>query len=67
MNIFNKTIYNIISLARNTKSVKVVNKVANIDNYNLIIPNLYLGNIKGANNLKFLKKKNIQNLHFLML
>jgi len=60
MNIFNKTIYNIISLARNTKSVKVVNKVANIDNYNLIIPNLYLGNIQAASDIDFFKNNKIE-------
>jgi protein-tyrosine phosphatase len=60
MNIFNKTIYNLISLARNSKSINIVNKVANIDNYNLIIPNLYLGNIKAANDFDFLKNNKIE-------
>ncbi len=60
MSIINNTIYKILCIARNESVLNTVNNLANIDNYNLIIPNLYLGNIKGANNLKFLKKKNIQ-------
>lgn len=58
-NVFNKTIYNILCLARNNKTINVVNKLANIDNYNIIIPNLYLGNIKYAYNKDFLIENNI--------
>jgi hypothetical protein len=59
MNLLDKTIYNILYLARNKNILKIVNKIGNIDDYNLIIPNLYLGNINYANNLNFLKEKNI--------
>lgn len=59
MNIFNKIVYGALCITRNKKSLAIINKVANIDDYNMIIPNLYLGNIKAANNIEFLKKNNI--------
>jgi protein-tyrosine phosphatase len=62
MKIINDTIYNILCLARNNKSLNFVNKIANIDDYNIIIPNLYLGNIISANNIDFLKNNNIQSI-----
>jgi protein-tyrosine phosphatase len=60
MKIINKSIYNILSTLRNIKSLNIINRVANIDDYNLIIPNLYLGNIKNSSNVNFLIEKNIQ-------
>ena len=60
MKFFNKTIYNILCLSRSKKTLNIVNTIANIDDYNLIIPNLYLGNILYANNLDFLTKNNIK-------
>ena len=39
---FNKAVYNIINIARNRKTLNIINKVARIDNSNMIIPNLYL-------------------------
>jgi len=60
MNIFNKTVYGILCLSRNKRVLNIVNKVSNIDDYNIIIPNLYLGNINYANNIKFLKDNNIE-------
>ena len=38
----------------------MINKIANIDDYNMIIPNLYLGNIKAAHDIDFLKKCDIK-------
>ena len=58
----NKAFYNLICLARNKKSLDFVNKIAHIDNYSLIIPNLYLGNINCANNQQFLINNNIQSI-----
>ena len=60
MSVFNKSIYNILSITRNKKCLNMINKIANIDDYNLIIPNLYLGNIASASNINFLMDKNIQ-------
>jgi protein-tyrosine phosphatase len=57
---FNKAVYNIINIARNRKTLNIVNKVARIDNSNMIIPNLYLGNISSANDIDFLQQNNIQ-------
>jgi protein-tyrosine phosphatase len=56
----NKIIYNIISLAKNEKCFNIINKIGSIDNYNLIIPNLYLGNIKTSYDINFLNKHNIK-------
>jgi protein-tyrosine phosphatase len=60
MKIINNTIYNLLCLARNKQSLQFFNNIANIDNYNIIIPKLYLGNIEYANNIDFLKKNNIE-------
>jgi protein tyrosine/serine phosphatase len=59
MSFFNKTIYNILCITKNKKFLKFINDIGNIDDYNLIIPNLYLGNINYANNLDFLNENNI--------
>ena len=59
MNIFNKMVYSALCITRNKKSLTVINKVANIDDYNMIISNLYLGNIKAAHDINFLEKNNI--------
>ena len=58
----NKVFYNLICLARNKKSIDIVNKFANIDDYNQIIQNVYLGNINCANNQQFLIDNNIQSI-----
>jgi len=58
----NKAFYNLICLARNKKSLNIINKFAHIDDYNQIIPNLYLGNINCANNKQFLINNNIQSI-----
>ena len=60
MNFINKNVYNLLCKFRNTETLTVVNNIAKIDDYNLIIPNLYLGNIKCANNLNFLLEHNIE-------
>lgn len=60
MDIINKSIYNVLCIARNKKIVNVVNKFANISDHNLIIPYLYLGNINSAHNNNFLVNNNIQ-------
>ena len=59
MRLFNKIIYSTLNATRNNTSLNIINKIANIDDYNLIIPNLYLGNIKNANNIDFLKENDI--------
>ena len=59
MDVFNKIVYSALCLTRNKKSLTIINKIANIDDYNMIINNLYLGNIKTAHNIDFLKKNNI--------
>jgi len=59
MKLFNKAIYNILCLARNKKIVKIMNKIVNIDEYNLIIPNLYLGNVNSSTDIIFLQQKKI--------
>jgi protein tyrosine/serine phosphatase len=57
---FNKIIYNTISVFRNKYTLKTLNSVANISDYNIIIKNLYLGNINKSMDIDFLKKNNIQ-------
>ena len=59
MRFINKAIYNVICASRNKNILKFVNIMGNIDDYNLIIPNLYLGNINYANDIEFLSKNNI--------
>ena len=59
MSFVNKAIYKVLCIARNKNFLKVVNTIGNIDDYNIIIPNLYLGNINYANNLEFLNQHNI--------
>ena len=60
MKLFDKSIYKILGLARNGQSIDLINRIANIDSYNLIVPKIYLGNIKESQNLSFLNKHNIQ-------
>lgn len=57
---FNRIVYSILNITKNTKTLNAVNKVASIDDYNMIIPNLYLGNIKSAHDIDFLTKHNIK-------
>ena len=59
MELFNKSIYNILCLTRNRTFLNIANKISNIDDYNIIVPYVYLGNINNANNIEFLKKNNI--------
>ena len=56
---FNKAIYNTIGFFRHKKSVKIFNAIMNTENSNIIIENLYLGNIIDAHNLSFLIDNNI--------
>ena len=56
---FNKAIYNTIGFFRHKKSVKIFNAIMNAENSNIIIENLYLGNIIDAHNLSFLIDNNI--------
>jgi protein-tyrosine phosphatase len=56
---FNKAIYNTIGFFRHKKSVKIFNAIMNVENSNIIIENLYLGNIIDAHNLSFLIDNNI--------
>lgn len=57
---FNKIVYNTISLLKNKNSLNILNSIANIDDYNIIINNLYLGNINKSMDIEFLKNNNIQ-------
>ena len=59
MKFFDKSVYSILNLARNKNTIKFVNKLGNIDNSNLILPRLYLGNIEDSKNLTFFKDKDI--------
>lgn len=59
MTIFDKTMYKILCLTRNKGFLNIASRIANIDDYNIIIPNIYLGNINYANNIQFLKEHNI--------
>ena len=56
---FNKAIYNTIGFFRHKKSVQIFNAIMNAENSNIIIENLYLGNIIDAHNLSFLIDNNI--------
>lgn len=53
-------VYNTISLLKNKYSLNALNTIANIEDYNIIINNLYLGNINKSMDLEFLKNNNIQ-------
>jgi atypical dual specificity phosphatase len=57
---YNKAIYNAISVFRNKYSLNMLNTIANIDDYNIIVNNLYLGNINKSTDIEFLEKNNIQ-------
>ena len=59
MNIFNDTIYNILKISKNKKILNIFNNIFNIDDYSIILPNLYLGNINLASDICFLKENNI--------
>lgn len=59
MEFFNKSIYNLLCLIRNKSFLNIVNKFSNTNDYNIIVPYIYLGNINYANNLDFLNKNNI--------
>jgi len=60
MKIIDTTIYNIINITRNKNFLNIVHRIGGMDNYNLIIPNLYLGNINYAYNNDFLRKNKIE-------
>ena len=55
MSLYNKAVYGLLCLTRNKPTLSLINKIAHIDDYNMIIPNLYLGNIKAAHDIDFLK------------
>lgn len=56
---FNKAIYNTIGFFRHKKSVQIFNAIMKAENSNIIVDNLYLGNIIDAHNLSFLFNNNI--------
>jgi protein-tyrosine phosphatase len=56
---FNKAIYNTIGFFRHKKSVQIFNTIMNVENSNIIVEKLYLGNIIDAHNLSFLVNNNI--------
>ena len=59
MKIYDRAIYTLLNLARNKKTLDIVNKISSIENHNLIVPKLYLGNIYESINEDFLIKNNI--------
>jgi hypothetical protein len=59
MKIINNLIYNVLCATRNKKTLDFINQISNTDDSNLIIKNLYLGNINCANDVEFLEKNNI--------
>ena len=59
---FNKAIYNTIGFFRHKKSVQIFNAIMNAENSNIIVENLYLGNIIDAHNLSFLVNNNISSI-----
>ena len=54
-----KVIYETIKFFRNKETVKFVNEIMEIDNSNLVMENVYLGNIIDSQNLTFLTNNNI--------
>jgi protein-tyrosine phosphatase len=62
MSFFDKTVYSVLNITRNKNALKYISRITNIDGYNMIIPNLYLGNINEASNLDFLVKNNIKGI-----
>jgi len=58
----NKFVYNVLCLTRNKGFLNIANRIANIDDYNIIIPNLYLGNINCANDIHFLTEHKIDGI-----
>lgn len=62
MKAFDKSIYGILCAVRNVKSLDIINRVGMIDEYNVIVPNLYLGNFKMGSNVDFLNKNNIKGI-----
>jgi protein-tyrosine phosphatase len=59
MNYINKVVYNVLCLTRNKNFLNFASKVSGIEDCNMIVPYIYLGNINYANNVDFLKKNNI--------
>ena len=59
---FNKAIYNTIGFFRHKKSVQIFNAIMKAENSNIIVENLYLGNIIDAHNLSFLIDNNIGSI-----
>jgi protein-tyrosine phosphatase len=62
MKAFDKSVYTLLCAVRNIKSLDIINKIGMIDDYNIIVPNLYLGNFKMASNIEFLNKNNIKGI-----
>jgi atypical dual specificity phosphatase len=62
MSFFDKLMYSAINLSRNKNTIKIFNSITKNDNYNMIIPNLYLGNINCSNDILFLIENNIQGI-----
>jgi len=55
-------IYRIIGLLRNRNILHIINKIMMIDNHNLILPKLYLGNIHSAQDVSFLRSNKIDSI-----
>lgn len=60
MKLFDRSIYSVISLVRNKNTLSILNNLTGTNDFNMIVPNLYLGNIKCASNQDFLNNYNIE-------
>lgn len=54
-----KIIYNILCFMRSNSILNIGSRIANIDDYNIIIPNIYLGNINYSMDINFLNEHKI--------
>ncbi len=62
MSFFDKCVYKVLCLARNRKVLDVVNRVSSIDDFNMIVPHLYLGNVKASLDKKFFEENKIKSV-----
>ena len=60
MSLFDKCVYKVLCLARNKKVLNLVNKISSIDDFNMIVPHLYLGNVNASLDKTFFEKEKIK-------
>ncbi len=56
------TIDCLLNNSKTNKMLSIVSYIASIDDYNMVFPNIYLGNIRGANDTVFLNKNGIESI-----